>query len=76
MMSLYLPIYLKQEDPQLQSEIYYPLITVEMSEDTNNFYQHPISTNISLLPQVLLLQFQQLNQLTSLLLDYLMQLTY
>ena len=31
-------IYLKQEAPQIQSEVYHPLITVEISECSKNFY--------------------------------------
>ena len=36
--STYDTIYLKQEAPQIQSEVYYPLITIEISECTKDFY--------------------------------------
>ena len=35
--SPYDTIYLKQEAPQIQSEVYHPLITVEISQFTKNF---------------------------------------
>ena len=41
-LSPYDTIYLKQEAPQIQSEVYYPLITVEISQFTKHF----LSTDI------------------------------
>ena len=63
--SPYDTIYLKQEAPQIQSEVYYPLITVEISECSRNILLTSSYLQIFLLlPQVLLLRYQQLSQLT------------
>ena len=44
--SPYDTIYLKQEAPQIQSEVYHPLITVEISECSKNFFINILCTDI------------------------------
>ena len=62
--SPYDTIYLKQETPQIQSEVYHPLITVEISECTKNLLTSNVQIFLLLTSewQVLLLQYHQLTR--------------